>query len=316
MRKTSHQKVSNRRFFHKVKAATARATATLECLLVYRQTDIRLLSALTHSSTSATTPHRQSQGDDLTARQEEPLVSRNACSASQPTASQQGFLAFGQTIMPFLPGRPKIETWLGSAARPSGSLEICDADRHPPRLRVRRTCRLLLVGAALTCQFSLAAADPATPFDRFIGDWTLKNDQWMFSDSENGSQTVTIERHHTTCQALNTPQSLLCTVQAPGLAGHILWAHDPVTGLVHHLSSFGEERVGVGTGQFDGHGNLALQIRFASEGRQTWRHYRYQWVSPDEYTLSSTQYRANQSTDNYYGGTFVRARLQPEPTRK
>lgn len=144
------------------------------------------------------------------------------------------------------------------------------------------------------------------PFSQFHGNWTLKNDQWQQRWDGKNTETVIIENHHTHCSSVNTSISVLCVVTAPSLNGHLLWSFDPVSNAVHHLSSFGERRNGVGVGSMDKDGNLSLKISFASEGEDTFRGYSYTWVSNNEYTLLSTQYVNDEPTGNFYGGSFVR----------
>ncbi len=148
-----------------------------------------------------------------------------------------------------------------------------------------------------------SAVKKSNAFSTFFGNWTLKNDDWV--QDAQGTK-VKIANHHTNCRAINTNNSILCVVETPDLAGHILWSLDTETGVVHHLSSFGAARNGVGLGQFDDQGNLALRITFQGEPEGTHRKYLYKWNSDSEYTLTSTQYRGDQPTNNFYGGTFVR----------
>lgn len=169
----------------------------------------------------------------------------------------------------------------------------------------------LLAGFASTVVFSNAIANE-NPFSQFTGNWVLKDQRWEQSWDGKTTEVVTIENHRTNCTEINTPNSLLCVVSAPSLKGHILWAFDPVTNLVHHLSSFGEQRNGIGVGSVDQLGNLFLKISFPSEGEGTYREYRYTWVSGNEYSLYSRQYLDGQPTGNFYAGAFTRATVGAE----
>lgn len=139
-----------------------------------------------------------------------------------------------------------------------------------------------------------------------MGEWTLKNDQFQQVWDGTAVETLTIPRHFTKCDPINTPGSVLCVVSAGDLNGHILWTMG-ADNQVHHLSHFGTERTGVGVGTLDARSNLALKIGFRDEPQGTYREYEYTWVSADEYTMMSRQYdQHGRATGNWYGGTFVR----------
>lgn len=163
---------------------------------------------------------------------------------------------------------------------------------------------------ALLAQWSVSADDkapPANPFSRFLGEWTLKNDAWSH-DWGAGRENIEIPNHHTVCQAINTSNSVLCVVDTPP-AGHILWAFNPVNKTVHHLSSFGEVRIGMGQGSLNDKGDLRLKLSFEGEAPGTYRIYDYVWMSPDEYDMQSVQYDASgKPTGLFYGGRFIRKR--------
>src|SRR4051812_45544621 len=101
--------------------------------------------------------------------------------------------------------------------------------------------------------------------------------------------------HRTRCQPVNTDRSVLCVVEAGDLNGHILWTYDADAHRVNHLSHFGTTRSGVGTGTLDSQSNLRLTLRFQDEPPGTYRVYEYTWVSDDEYSMMSRQYRADGS---------------------
>lgn len=148
-------------------------------------------------------------------------------------------------------------------------------------------------------------AGAANPFARFVGEWTLKDDLW-FENWGGISDTVKMPNHHTVCRAINTNNSLLCVVSTPP-AGHILWAFNPVKKTVHHLSSFGELRIGTGEGSLDEKGDLHLKVSFEGEAPGTYRLYDYVWITADEYDMKSVQYDATgKATGLFYGGRFVR----------
>lgn len=173
------------------------------------------------------------------------------------------------------------------------------------RQRWLSVCSALLVlcGAA---PLALRAAPDGNPFEKFIGEWTLKDDNWT-QNWGGGLEHIKISGHHTVCRAVNTENSLLAVIDGAPPHGHIFWTYNRATGEVRHLSSFGQTRSGVGTGSVNERGDVALKVSFEDEPPGTYRRYVYRWINDDEYELSSTHYGANdQPTGWFYGGTFVR----------
>jgi hypothetical protein len=158
--------------------------------------------------------------------------------------------------------------------------------------------------------YAAANAPTANPFARFFGEWTLKHDTW--SQNWGGiTDHIKIPNHHTACKPINTDNSVLCVVDTPP-KGHILWAFNPVKKEVHHLSSFGELRIGTGQGSVNDKGDLRLKVSFEGEAPGTYRIYDYVWVSADEYHMLSVQYGANdEKTGLFYGGSFIRKTASP-----
>lgn len=146
------------------------------------------------------------------------------------------------------------------------------------------------------------------PFAKFIGEWTLKNDDWSHNWG-NGTENIKIPKHHTVSTGMNTANSLLSIIDGPEPNGHIFWSYNPVTKEVDHLSSFGTIRAGKGKGTVDEKGNLRLKLFFEGEAKNTYRIYTYTWVSDDEYELKSVQFDENdQPTGLFYGGNFIRVK--------
>src|SRR5690606_6047872 len=52
---------------------------------------------------------------------------------------------------------------------------------------------------------------PKNPFNKFVGEWTLKNDNWS-QNWGNGTENIKIPNHHTICKELNTDNSLLAVI--------------------------------------------------------------------------------------------------------
>lgn len=147
---------------------------------------------------------------------------------------------------------------------------------------------------------------PKNPFNKFIGEWTLKDDNWSQNWGQ-GDEHIKIPNHHTICRELNTDNSLLAVIDGTPPYGHIFWSYNPVKKEVDHLSSFGTTRAGVGKGTVNENGDVSLKISFADEPEGTYRLYTYKWISENEYDLKSIQYDAKgKPTGNFYGGTFIR----------
>lgn len=144
------------------------------------------------------------------------------------------------------------------------------------------------------------------PFGRFVGEWALKDEEWI-QNWGYGTDTIKIPKHHTVTTAINTGHSLLSIIDGPEPNGHILWTMNPVTKEVHHISSFGEIRVGTGTGIVNEAGDVSLDLVFEGESPGTYRHYEYKWINENEYHMKSVQYSADDElTGLFYEGSFIR----------
>ena len=144
-------------------------------------------------------------------------------------------------------------------------------------------------------------------FSNFIGTWTLKDDKFELVWDGETVETLDIPNHITVCTSETTASSVSCAVDGGGLQGQIFWVADDQRRTLHHLSHFGENRMGVGTGTISSEGNLKNRIVFSDEPEGTYRIYEYVWISPDEYHMMSRQYGVDGTpTGNWYGGTFVR----------
>ncbi|WP_299314701.1 hypothetical protein [uncultured Aquimarina sp.] len=144
------------------------------------------------------------------------------------------------------------------------------------------------------------------PFVKFIGQWTLKNDNWTHNWG-NGTTTIKIPKHHTVSQDINTSNSLLSIVDGPEPNGHIFWSYNPNTKVVDHLSSFGTIRAGKGKGTINEKGDVKLKLSFEGEPKGTYRIYNYKWINKDEYHMKSVQFsEENTPTGLFYEGVFRR----------
>jgi hypothetical protein len=166
---------------------------------------------------------------------------------------------------------------------------------------------LLLLQATAHKSYSQSPGDPVVnPFQKFVGEWTLKDDNWSHNWGQ-GTEHIKIPHHHTINKVLNTDHSLLSVIDGTPPFGHIFWTYNPVKKEVHHLSSFGTSRIGVGKGTMNENGDVTLKISFEGEAEGTYRIYTYKWISADAYEMKSIQYNANhQPSGLFYGGTFVR----------
>lgn len=151
------------------------------------------------------------------------------------------------------------------------------------------------------------SADAAkNPFRKFIGEWTLKDDDWT-QNWGGVTEKIKIPKHHTVTTEINTDNSLLSIIDGPQPNGHIFWSYNPTSKEVFHLSSFGSMRAGSGTGSLNDDGDVKLKLVFADEAPGTYRLYAYTWVNDNEYHMKSVQYSADgKPTGFFYEGTFVR----------
>ncbi len=165
----------------------------------------------------------------------------------------------------------------------------------------------LKVGQVIFNRINLENVEiPKNPFNKFIGEWTLKDDNWS-QNWGNGTENIKIPNHHTVCKDLNTVNTLLAVIDGTPPYGHIFWSYNPVKKEVDHLSSFGTTRAGVGKGTVNENGDVTLKISFADEPEGTYRRYTYKWISENEYNLKSIQYNSkDEATGYFYGGTFIR----------
>lgn len=144
------------------------------------------------------------------------------------------------------------------------------------------------------------------PFGKFIGEWTLKDDNWTHNWG-NGTETIKIPKHHTVSKEINTDNSLLSIIDGPEPNGHIFWSYNPKTNEVFHLSSFGTIRAGNGKGSINENGDVKLKLSFEGEPEGTYRIYNYKWVNDNEYHMKSVQFdQQDKPTGLFYEGYFVR----------
>ncbi len=153
---------------------------------------------------------------------------------------------------------------------------------------------------------NIRALESQNPFSSFIGEWTLKNGSWT-QNWGGTTETIKIPNHHTVSTQINTSNSLFSIIDGPEPNGHIFWSYNPVTKAVHHLSSFDKIRAGVGVGSISESGDVTLKISFEGEPKDTYRMYKYTWITQDEYHMKSVQYTMDDKpTGLFYEGTFVR----------
>lgn len=146
------------------------------------------------------------------------------------------------------------------------------------------------------------------PFHKFIGEWTLKDDDWTHNWGGE-TETIKIPEHHTVSKQINTDNSLLSIIDGPEPNGHIFWSYNPNTKEVHHLSSFGTIRAGNGTGTINENSDVQLKLVFEGEPKGTYRIYNYKWISKDEYHMKSVQFSSSdEPTGLFYEGNFIRVK--------
>ncbi len=147
---------------------------------------------------------------------------------------------------------------------------------------------------------------PGNPFRKFMGEWTLKDDNWEQGYGQD-KESVKIPDHYTLCKEVNTDNSLLWIVESPSSKGHIFWSYNYDKKEVDWSSSFYSFRSGIGKGTINADGDFTFKITFEGEPDGTYRLYTYKWISNNEFEMKSVQYDVeNKPTGSFYGGTFVK----------
>jgi hypothetical protein len=150
------------------------------------------------------------------------------------------------------------------------------------------------------------AARVGNPFKKFIGEWTLKDNNWAQGYGKN-IERIKIPNHYTICREVNTDNSLLWIVESPNSRGHIFWSYNHAKKEVQWASSFYSYRSGSGKGTVDLNGDLSFKVTFEGEPEGTYGLYTYKWITNDEFELKSVQYdEKGEPTGGFYGGTFIR----------
>ncbi|GAA4272756.1 hypothetical protein U6A24_08380 [Aquimarina gracilis] len=145
------------------------------------------------------------------------------------------------------------------------------------------------------------------PFKKFIGEWTLKDDNWEYVDENLTKRSIKIKDHHTVCKEINTKNSILLIVDTGASHGSAFWSYDSDKKEINTLSSFSGNRTSVGNGTIDKNGNVASKVFFQGITDGRYRIYTYKWVSEDEYVLKSIEYDKNHKpTGISYGASFVK----------
>ena len=146
---------------------------------------------------------------------------------------------------------------------------------------------------------------PENPFKKFIGEWTLKDDNWVVTYG-NERFIQKIPNHFTTCKEINTDNSLLWVIEAPNSRGHIFWTYDHAKKEVFWSSNFYSYRTGTGKGTQTENGDLYFKLTFEGDADGAYGIYTYRWISDNEYELKSVQYNSKDEVTGGYGGTFIR----------
>jgi hypothetical protein len=148
---------------------------------------------------------------------------------------------------------------------------------------------------------------PDNPFKKFMGEWTLKNDNWEQGDGKQVNEQIKLPDHYTLCKEVNTGNSMLWTVEATSAKGHIMWVYNTEKKEINWVSSFYPARSGAGSGSINENGDVRIKVTFEGEPAGTYRIYNYTWINDNEYVLRSLQYNDKEEpTGSFYGGTFVR----------
>ncbi len=145
------------------------------------------------------------------------------------------------------------------------------------------------------------------PFKKFIGKWKLKDNNWEYTNEDLSVRYIKRPNHFIICKEVNTVNSVLLVVDTGASHGSAYWIYDADKKEMNSLSSFSNNRTGVGTGTIDNKGNIESKVRFQGVNDGRYRIYVYTWISENEYIIKSYEYdKYDKRTGSYYSGTFIR----------
>ena len=146
---------------------------------------------------------------------------------------------------------------------------------------------------------------PPNPFQKFIGEWVLKDN--IFESSTNGEYTADVNPRRTfIAQTVATDFSILWNEDFDGLKAEIFWTYDIETNTVYHLSNTSTNGLASGKGLLRENGDLDINLIYPDACSTCLRVYSFRWKSENEFSFKATFLKDDIPTGDYYGAIFLR----------
>ena len=141
------------------------------------------------------------------------------------------------------------------------------------------------------------------PFERFKGEWVLKDD--IFESDFDGVYKKDVNPNRSfMVKELGTKNSIVWIEDFDGFMVDIFWTYDFKKKQIHHLSMATD--IARGLGNFKENGNLELKLTYENGCKGCYRIYSFQWKSDSEFFFRANLFKDEKPTGDYYGGTFLK----------
>lgn len=143
------------------------------------------------------------------------------------------------------------------------------------------------------------------PLQKFIGEWTLKDN--IFESSNEGVYKADVNPKRTfKAREVNTATSILWDQDFDGFKVDIFWSYDIETKTVYHLSNTSNNGLASGKGLIAENGDMNLTLHYPDACETCSRLYTFQWKSDDEFFFRAIINKDDKPTGDFYGATFLR----------
>ncbi len=141
------------------------------------------------------------------------------------------------------------------------------------------------------------------PFEKFIGEWEMKDD--IFESNFGGEYKAEVNPNRSFIfKELGTQNSIVSIQDFDGFKVDIFWTYDSTKRQIHHLSM--SDDIAKGTGEFSENGDLELKLVYENGCENCYRIYSFRWKSENEFFFRGTFHKDEEPTGDFYGGTFIR----------
>lgn len=141
------------------------------------------------------------------------------------------------------------------------------------------------------------------PFEKFKGEWVLKDDIFETNFGDKYKEDVNPNRSFVV-KELGTKNSVVWIEDFDGFKVDIFWTYDFKQKQVHHLSMSND--IAKGIGEFKESGDLEIKLIYENSCENCYRIYSFQWKSENELFFRGSFYKDEKPTGDFYGGTFIR----------